>query len=479
MAIVFNTYQRQFFLGAGVVDLKITYATDEYQYLTLDFEVINIAELSHGYEDDDQLTFYPNVLTITCDDFTKQNFTILKYATQLRPPLTEDNQLVLPHDWTDGSTRDLDKFYGIELKLDGKLLFKGFIDRNKIEYNNREGTLVFDCLDYTALLHQLNYKFDYYQDTGLFHWFSPVEYAYGLFQYIYPDLPNFSNINEIPVTNNVETFSNMVLGYYFRHNWLFYCGNEKYPRSWDMNIDPTGWYNVQFYMPLLKSNSTNLAEDIKGLAYELGCTVGSDVYNKVYCFKRFLTLNEIYASNPVVLNDNENVIEYERFMHLPQIRAVRNITKRSNLVHIEGEGEFPKVANDPKSSAAFTQYQLDIQTTLEPASGQNGTEGKSTFLDTEPGYPGVEIMNGILDPSLDMTSEAYKILTRWYYLNRLRNRDRYEFELWGVDYWMYKIYMYHFPCPVGGDEYVFLRPMTIKKDLVNNKTKMTGIEMVL
>lgn len=479
MAIIFNTYQRQFLLGAGVVDLKITYATDEYQYLPLDFEVINIAELSHGYEDDDQLTFYPNVLTITCDDFSKQNFTILKYATQMRPPLTKENELILPQDWTRGTTRDLDKYYGIELKLDGKLLFKGFIDRNKIEYNNSSGELTFDCLDYTALLHQMNYQLPYYISTDLADWNSPLKYAADIFRYIYPDLPAFNNINQ-PVTNNADVFANMAMGYYFRHNWRFHCGNPPpYVRSWDADFDPTGWYWVRFYMPALKHYSSNLADDLRRLAYELGCSIGSDVYNKVYLFKRFLSYAEIIASNPQVLKYDEHVIQYERYMHLHQIRAVRNNTARSGILAVEGEGGFPKVSSDPKSPAAFSQYQLDIQTTLEPAMGQNGTSGKSTFLDTQGGYPGVEIMNGIEDPSINYRAWAHNILTRWYYLIRSKNRDRYEIELWGVDYWMYKIYMFHFPHPIGGDEYAYLRPFTIKKDLVNNKTKLTSLEMAI
>jgi hypothetical protein len=477
MPIQFHTYNRTFYLASGNAELTINYGTDEYQSATLDFEVINIAELSYGFEDDDQLTFYPNVLTITCDDYNTYNFNVLKYATQLRPPLTKPGEIYLHNNWPETNTKDLDKYYGVELKLNGRLLFKGYIDRNKIEYNYKTGELTFDCIDYTALLHQVNYKLDYYQNKDPANWYSPIDYVASVFRLIYPDLPDLTAPSNMPITNNANYFANtMDLGFYFRHNWLFKCGNPPpYIRSWNLDIDPTGWYYVAFYMPTIKSQSNNLAQDIRQLAHELGCVIGSDVYNKIWFYKRFMTLAELQASNPHLLT-NDVVINYDRYMHLPQLRAVRNITKRSRLIHIIGEGNYPKVAPEPDSQAAYSQYQLDIQTSLEPALGGGGTSGRSTFRDKQ-NIEGGHISNGIIDPSLpsDDAYDAYKIIANWYYYSRNRNRDRIELELWGVDYWMHIIYLYWF----NNHHYAYMRPMTIKKDLVNNKTAMTGIEILI
>ena len=466
MPVQFHTYNSQFTVPAGAAHLTINYASDEYQTDTLDFDVVNIADLQSGYEDDDQLTFYPNVLTVTVDDFTRDNYDVLKYATQLRPPIFPIN--------SSGTTTGLEQYYGVELKLNGITVFKGYVDSQNIQYDEQTGEMTFDALDYSSLLKTLSLEIRE-RGTDPFMWQSLPTALWWYFKVIYPNLPDPRSPSFGLITNNPDTFTQMDRGYYFKHNWTFLCGNpgQGFIRSWDMNSDPNGWAKARMYVGHIETSSASYSDYIRNLALETGCTIGSDAYNKVYIFKRFMNAAEMQGAEDIsgkILSDG-----FSRFVHLPYIRGVRNINKR-NPANITIEGDFPVFNQEANSKPLFENIQLDISTIHQRSISEDGENGPSTFKGRDDQNNEADVLNGIFDPSLDLGyNRIERIITRWTYLTRIRNRDRFEFRLDGINYRMHKIYLFWF----SNIHYAYLRPMVIKRKLIEDITEMTALEINL
>lgn len=470
----FHTYSKSFEVPAGIAELIIRYATDEFQTSVLDIDIIDVADITSGYEDDDQLTFYPNVLTIKAVDFSRNNYDVLKYATQLRTP-------IMPFMFEmDSSTFELEKYYGVDLKLNNKLLFRGYIDKKSLEYDDRSAEMSFDALDYSALLKQMNIKTQGVS-TEPHWWYNPLGAVWWLGRYrnIYPELPDPRNvsINTAPVTNNADEFIEWDKGYYFKHNWRFNCdgnnGVPSYERRWNISSDPKGWHQVQLYMGHIYQRSGTCAEFIKNVAREIGCTIGTDMYNKVYCFKRFLNAQEMSDAERLDDPENTKIIDWNKYAHLGYIRGVKNVNQ-IYPANITIEGDYPAMFD---SSKYFEDDQLDISTIVMRNLSDNGENGPPSFKAWDnDGENEQSVLNGIWDNSLGVQYHRIeRIITKWTYLTRIRNKDRFEMKLRGINYWMHKIYLFWY----SDIHYAYLRPMVVKRSIVNNITEFSGLEINL
>lgn len=417
--------------------VKLLYQADD----VLDMDVISSGNLEFGYEDEDELTFYPNTMSLEFDDFEKKNYLILKHAFGLTGSNNYENN------------------HSGEIYFNQNLVFSGYIDKKTLTYDDNTRRIFFELVDYSVLLRQKPVP------TSPQDWAGGITDIIEIYKQVYP------NLDRTNVTQDISEYtSNTFNGVYFRHNWQFRgngsIGVPEFDVSWSA---PEGWKHVHIYREKIYENSDVFSDVIKNYAREFGMSIGSGGINKLYITKRFINS----ANFPVVLL--QDVKSYRREVWLNNIIGVRNIPKNNPEppTNIVVEGLYPTLNNqgDPVNKDDI----LDMQTILTRQQALNN-EGAPNIRVSQGAYAQT-VLNGIIDP--DLVPLAYmpieRIITRHYYLARRKPRDKYEIELNGINYRMNEYYKLELPDELP----VITRPIQISIDLIRQKTEMQALEAAI
>lgn len=438
MSHTYKIFDKTYTVGNNQIRLYFKYIADYLGDFSFDLNCISIGEIESGYEDDDQLTFYPNVLKLQFTDVGRYNYEYLRQVLESYP------------DSTNIDTTEFKVFYNSEL------MFIGSVDKMSLRYSEKERILEFDLVDISQELKNLTID----NLTGNAERNSLPNYIYLVYKNIYPNL-----IYNTTTDINAFKSPDFTSGIYWKHNWIF----ESY-LTHTLKDFQTSYEDIQFYQlwnnPIFAKD--NYAELLKALAMQFGMVIGSETPNKVYAYKRFVTTSFATSNainiTPYLIND------YTKELWLPNVLTVRNTFPTYNSgtkTVIAGNNSIWNVHDptQPANKEALLEISTDMTTNVD--------YGSWMYMRVNTGT-GYEVIEYILEPDFDSTRARLEdTIANLYFHARQRSKDKYEFELYGLNYSMadyYKIQQ-------SGYSLKILRPMIIKKDLINQKTKITALEI--
>jgi hypothetical protein len=457
-------FTRQYETASGLVEVIITYDRTYTPYF-LDFDVVEDIELSYGYEDEDQLTFYPNVVRVVFDDFKKQNYDVLKLSVGAYANTLPENKM---------------SFGGLEIKLNGSRKFKGYIDELSLEYDEEKLQTSFEALCLSHQLKNMNVDRDKiigYDNNRLPDnqiEIVPVSW-YGVYKQIWPEFgSNNYDASQISIPGLYGTF--------FKHDWVFNgddvvqttCDGQKHltaTRSWaNLNhVNTQIGFRVDS-MPFGPNRPYRTwADYLKILALQFGATIGVMDYGKVYFTKRFghVNLNPTDVSNKVIGN------YFSKSIYLPVLRGVE-VTNHWNGERTFSYGEIERTSNgEYKYEDKIKSFDTYVGSYI-----QNNGSGTTIYVVSDlyvpcNNYYLLGVWN-VKDLQLNTDGQLFELVAKWQRDNRMVPKDKVECKLYGIDYDMVSIYK--ITPPYTGLSVNF-RPMTMKKSLMNNETEISGIEV--
>lgn len=408
----------------------------------LQFEIINNLTQEFGYEDNDELTFYPGVLTIEISDPERTQYNQLKYNLDL---------LLYPTE--------------ITATINGKV-FRGYIDKETLEYSESTRTTKFECVDVTKKLANNNAMM--LTNGAPYYRTSPAQRIYEIWKKVYPTIPCIFSESEAEIINSG--------GFYWKHDWQFIskdiAGNtlaSSSLRAQDLNF-PSFWTNcvIMVENPFLMTQLTD-AEYLKFLAREFGMVIGTMGYNQVYVRKRYT--NNLVTHN---LIPETNIINYTKTNFIKKVVSCKN--------HISDPNSYY-----PPQPAGTNNYYYDDGGYFNRPLDKDIVLEITTYLPEGFGDTGVSTLyiregetrhsvfgngGGVRDPELP--GSGYQaigiLLAYWNWYIRKDSRDKYEIEVKGIDYDLHKYYKFM------DNTMRYLRPIRIVKDYINNKSTITGIQ---
>lgn len=441
MPLLWKYFNKTYHLAHGDIRIYFRYNAEFLGNFEFDLDCISIGEIESGYEDDDQLTFYPNILKLAFADVNRYNYEYLKQILDSYPDLTN---------W---ETTVFELYYNKKGGIP-KRMFLGSVDKKTLRYSEKERILEFEVVDISQILKNLTID----NLTGGAN--SLPYYIHSAYKNIFPDL----NYN---LTTDINTFKGASFsGIYWKHNWKF----ESYSTHVIKDFI-TGYEDINFYQiwdnPLFKKN--NYAELLKALAKQFGMVIGCEEPNKIYAYKRFVTpaFAEAQAIDvlPYLLDD------FTKEVWLPNILAVRNTYPTYN------SGEKKVIAGDFRPNSHDSSKPDNLDSVLEISTDLTTNVAYSSWLYmkvlTGTGY---EVIQYVTEPDLNNYRETIEnVIANLYFFARQRSKDKYEFTLYDINYSMADYYK----IKQDGYSQKILRPFVIKKDLVKNTTKMTALEIGL
>ncbi|MBP9095512.1 MAG: hypothetical protein KBG21_02825 [Ignavibacteria bacterium] len=439
-------YTKEYKVAAGWLKFKITYNSG---FGSLNFDVVNIADLEYGYEDDDQLTFYPNVFRLEFTDFERNNYEILKLSLNTYNPPSIYYETI-------GKVEVI-----LNRGLGDELLYEGYIEPETLSYAEETRITSFDAVD--KILQLKNISIPFFGDPT--EWHNVPSILYELYKRVFPGLQY--NITSDPVVFSSSSFN----GIYFDHNWKFqtYAAVNGATVIWK---DAPEQIYFQFGHKFWGNNyyPYNTAADLlRQFALEFGAMIGSPLKNKVYFKKRFIKRDTV---NTINITDKILGKSFQKLIALKKIQAVINSNQFTGQKIVEGS----YVANPNRGIPDNLYEVLEMNTNLACLEAPDPGSNVSIFVD-DPEYPVYAVVQkDITDVDLDDNKYTIQqLITRYTYLSRVNARDKFEMTLSGIDYNIFTHYSLTFP---GIPSYV-LRPLTIKKNLLNNTTQMTALEVGL
>ena len=457
---------KQYNTPSGLVEIKITYQPGV--SAELDFDVVEDIELGYGYEDEDQLTFYPNTCKLVFDDFKKTNYDILKLSLGAYQNTLPQNKMT---------------YGGVEIKLGGAIKFKGYIDELTLNYDEEKLETSFEALDLTMQLRDMNVDRSKIIDTNGqtipegqgYRWTMPLSW-YGVYKQLWPEFE--WSVYDASLINTPGLYASFI-----KHDWIFYgddvvaaCDGQRHltgHRYWSnpndfmfgvfLNLDSTGIYGQN-------RPCKTWTDYLKLLALQFGATIGVMDYGKVYFIKRFG--HQEY--NPLDISDKIIGSNFTKTVHLSSLRGV--IIKN----HWNGERtfEYGDVERTPNNEYKY-EGKVKIIDTYIGSYRDEGSSGTSIFALSDFYTPcNSNYILGcwsVIDPQINSEGQIYQILGKWQKENRKVPKDLIECKLDGIDYDMITIYkITPHNLSIGA---ILFRAMTIKKSFIKNETKLTGIEI--
>jgi hypothetical protein len=394
-------FTRQYNTPSGLVEIKITYQPGV--SAQLDFDVVEDIELGYGYEDEDQLTFYPNTCRIVFDDFKKTNYDILKLSLGTYANTLPENKMT---------------YGGVEIKLNGATKFKGYIDELTLNYDEEKLETSFEALDLTMQLRDMNVDRDkiiWYDDTRILDSvITPMQLMwYGIYKQIWQD---FSW--QVYDTSFINTIG--LHGTFIKHDWIF-KGIGIYPASeaiknWNnpQDFNDTGVLIDSTEMFSQNRPCRTWADYIKLIALHYGAIIGTMDYGKVYFIKRFghQTINPIDVSDKIIDK------EFTKKTHLKVLRGT--VIKN----HWQGERLF-EYGNVERTSNGDFKYEDKIKTidTYITSYNEGNFSGTAIFTWDYPNNRWIPVFHGVKDPNLGSEAHIAMILANWQRENRIKSKD--------------------------------------------------------
>lgn len=434
MSHTYKIFDKTYTVGNNQIRLYLKYIADFLGTFEFDLNCISIGEIESGYEDDDQLTFYPNVLKLQFTDVARYNYEYLRQVLESYP------------DSTNIDTTEFQLFYN------GELMFIGSIDKRSLKYYEKDRILEFEVVDISQELKNLTID----DLTGNAN--SLPNYIYLVYKNIYPDLI-YNTTNDINAFKSPDFTS----GIYWKHNWIF----ESY-LTHTLKDFQTSYEDIQFYQiwdnPIFDKD--NYAELLKALAMQFGMVIGSEIPNKVYAYKRFVTT--AYANSNAIDITNYLIDDYSKELWLPNVLTVRNTFPTYNSgtqTVIAGNNSIWNTHDptQPSNKEALLEISTDMTTNVNYSSWMYMKLGSN-----------YEVIEYIIEPDFDSRrSRLEDTIAYLYHRARQRSKDKYEFKVYGLNYSMADYYKVQ----QSGYGLKILRPMVIKKDLINQSTKITALEI--
>lgn len=447
--MAFEIMTKSYSLPVGNVMVKIHYDRTWTPYY-LDFHLTDQDDqltLSYGYEDEDQLTFYPNVSKFVFEDHDRKNFDVLKYSLGEYARLEPSNRF---------------QYGGVEVSLNGQLKFKGYIDELTLEYDEDNLTTSFEALDLTAMLSEL--IVDRQKIVNIIGEFTRLPlstFIYAIYRQIWSDFG--IGVYDVSLINSG------LGGLFIKHDWRF-TGRRINPfdeRTKDWSIP------VQFQQTIFNLDTTTLFNDdrpgrtwadfLRILALQFAVTIGTEDYGKVYFVKRFgfAGRTPVDISNMVVGN------ELSVRLHLPVLKGV-HVINTWNGVRIYNYGTVEQESN---GSFVYPNLVKVINTYVGSFTEGNIT-GTAIYVDNG-NYP---VLNGVRDPDLGVSGfHAYQVTGQWYLKARIRPKSLVEFTADGINYSMTGLYKV--TPPDTNDISTIFRPMTLEKSYTTAQTRIVGVEI--
>ena len=428
-------------------------------------DVIKDIELNYGYEDqEDLLTFYPNTVKLTFDDFDKCNYFAFKNSVA---------------DYNNSLPAHKSIYAGIDIYLDEVRKFSGFIDPLTLEYKSSDRSFSFEAVCYTSQLKDItvdrnNYIFinQYGGDeiVGLNYNVSMLTILYGAYKLVWPDFK--------PYLYDISDINYAATGIFCKHDWQLH-GQAVYPAAdayadWShvyaqngkegifgtfMNYDSTRFFGADRVC-------NTYADMIRILALQFGAVIGVEDYNKVYFVKRF-------GQNPANCIDVSEYLlnDFSKTIHLSPIRGVK-ITNDWNGVRSFEYGDVEKT-----SAGEYKYPEKVLQMNTFIGSYRDGsTRGTCIeIFDQVRSYP---VWGICWDPVFGGEGSAmaiHELIGKWTRENRRNAKQRIECSLLGIDYSLAKTYLVN--PDISGRNAISFRPMQMSKNLMKNTTKITGLEL--
>jgi hypothetical protein len=449
-------------VAAGELKIKITYFSTANG--VLDFGVINIGELEYGYEDEDQLTFFPNVFRMEFTDFERKNYDILKYSLDNYP------------------AQKFEDTGRVEVFLNGSTyaIYDGYIDQETLTYDEEKRVTSFEAVDFILNLKNIttfNMRSDplgYPYPGGLPPKLETVPYVlWRIYKNIYPDLPEPMPLPpplfEQGITNQITKFNKKdYMGIYWKHNWKF-TGHNNYtvPGGFSYNSTSADW-STDYFKPVFaffkyfweeRYEMYTLADLIKQLSKEFGAVIGSTGKNKVFFIKRFPDYGGIKEPLDGAIIAGSLI----KTLYLKKITAVKN---NNELFGPTKSFVFPENPNRPGYPKNNDDY-MEIKTYFgtQPSGALDLTDGWQTSIRLTHTDDNIyKVGKTITDPDFDYIDNPapwtlQNLTTEYVYRSRQKSRDKYEMELNGIEYDLFKSYSILGPL----NSVKALRPMVIKK----------------
>lgn len=442
---MFATLNRSYHIASGYLELKVDYWRN-HEDDTLNLDILEDVDLKYGYEDDDQLTFYPNRLELRCKDPIRKNYDILKISVGEFDNTLPESRM---------------KYAGVELKLDGILKFKGYIDPLTLTFEDDSRTLSFEAIDHIVDLNNMTV------DRTLMSWGEnqPVrltQIIHNIFRQAWIDFD--SDVSP------VENITNPALkGIFFKHDWKFRgykTLSDWQTRDWAVLTDFLNTWFIADSMQLWGPDrpAQTWGELLRLLALQFGCTIGSMDYHRVYLVKRFLTS---YSNATDITHKIINPSMY-KVVHLNTLRGVKVFNYWNN----EQTASYGSIELTDQGEYKYPDRVLELKTYVG-SEGTVGSGGTSIFADFAMQYP---VFNTVWDPAFGTIATAghcFQIVARWYRNVRIRPKDKIECELTGTDYYLTNFYSVSIPGRISAA----YRPMELIKRLTRKQTRFVGIEV--
>lgn len=458
---MFMNVTRQYQIRSGLLLIKLAlWWDDNYQSPSVTMDVIKDIELNYGYEDqEDLLTFYPNTVKFTFDDIDKRNYFALKNS------LSNYNNTLPQHKSIYG---------GVEIYLNNTRKFSGFIDPLTLDWKEYDRTVVFEAICYTSQLKDITVDRNNYINTdgaaiGENNNVSMLLILYGIYKQVWSDFE--WNLYDVSAIDYIEK------GVFCKHDWNLH-GQAVFPAAdayadWSqvyagggkegifgtfMNYDSTRFFGANRVC-------NSYADMIRILALQFGAIIGVEDVNKVYFMKRF-GLNRNACEDVT-----DSRLKLEKSLHLNPIRGVQ-ITNDWNGVRTFDYGDIEKIAS---GELKYPDKVLQLNTYI--GSYRNGPS-QGTCIEIYDQVRQYPVWGICWDPAFGGEGSAmaiHELVGKWTRENRKTAKERVEIELIGINYSMAKTYVVS-PDSEGINK-VYFRPMQMSKNLMKDKTKITGLEI--
>jgi len=441
MPHTYKIFDKTYNINNSQIRLYFKYLADYIGSFEFDLKCISLGEIESGYEDDDQLTFYPNVLRLGFIDTARSNYEYLRQICESYPDLQS---------W---EVTQFELWYNETGEL-AKRVMLGSVDKMSLRYTESTKTLEFEVVDISQELKGLTVD----NLTGGAS--SLPYYIHTIYKNIFPELP-------YNLTTDINLFKDPSFrGIYWKHNWKFESYSTHVIKDFATNYEDIKFYQT-WDNPLFHKN--NYAELLKALAMQFGMVIGCEEPGKIYAYKRFVTSTfaESQAINilPFLLDD------YTKELWLPNILAVRNSYPTYN------SGDKQVIVGDYRANLFDSSKPKNLDSLLEISTDLTTTTAYSSWLymlvNTGTGFETIEYC---IEPDLYNYRQPIEyVIANLYLYARQRSKDKYGFQLRGVNYSMADYYK----IKQDGYSTKILRPMTLRKDYVNKKTKLTALEIGL
>lgn len=457
---MFITVNREYRIRTGLLSVRLNLYVPEGADSNPTLDLIRDIDLNYGFEDqEDLLTFYPNTVKLTFDDFDKKNHKIIELSVT---------------DYNNTLPENRSAYGGVEIWLDNVRKFSGFIDPLTLTYNTIDKTVSFEAVCCSSQLKNITVDRNNYINTdgSIIADNSNVSFLlilYGIYKQVWSDFE--WNLYDSSLINSYAK------GVFCKHDWRL-RGDAVFPSAsmyadWSLTHASGGVEGL--FGTFMNYDSTKFfgedrvcntyADLLRILALQFGAVIGVEDVNKVYFVKRF----GLSASNAVDVSDN--VIKFTKTLHLNPLRGVEVINDWNGIRYFN-YGDIERTSNNefkyPDKISQFTTYIGSYNT--PPSQGTCIYIYDQTRL-----YP---VWGYCWDPALTYypnPSAMHELVGKWTRENRKTGKERVETELYGIDYSMAKTYKIN-PDSSGVNQINF-RPISMTKKPMKNTTQMTGLQL--